>query len=86
MIDEDQKEPHFRQTAAIARKTGIATAILIIAVVIAAGVFPDATIFRFPAGFFVGGLLIFLLMPVLIFWFASSQNAVDRQYGASDEF
>ena len=85
MIDEDQRQPHFKQTAAIAKKAGLAALLLIIAVIATAGL-DTVSLLGFPADFFTAAMLVFLLMPVLIYWFAARQNTVDRQYGASDEF
>ncbi len=44
-----------------------------------------ATMLGLPAGYFLGGLLVPIVLVAAIFWFARSQGQLDRRFDATGE-
>ena len=45
----------------------------------------DATILGFPVGVFLAGIVVPPLTALAIFWFARSQERIDRRFGATED-
>lgn len=85
MIDEEQRQPHWASTVALAKKSvAIILAICLISVFFT-GVMDNVTLLGFPAGFYYAAQAAPLILAAVAFWFVRRQDAIDRQYGASDE-
>jgi len=61
------------------------TALIAVGPAILAPLTEDATILGFPAGAFLAGMVVPPLVAVAIFWFARSQERIDRRFGAGED-
>ena len=84
-MDEDQREPHWRQTTTLAKTTFLAVLAIILIAVFLAQLLDNFSLLGFPLGFFFIATAAPLLLAALGFWFIRRQDAIDRQYGASEE-
>ncbi len=85
MIDEDQREPHWRQTARLAKTTFILVLSVILIAVFLNHIFDAFTWLGFPLGYFFIAMAAPLIFAAIGFWFIRRQDTIDRQYGASEE-
>ena len=85
MIDEEQRQPHWARTAALAKKTTALLLGLCLIPVFFTDFLDQFTLLGFPAGFYYIAQAAPLVLAALAFWFVRRQDAIDRQYGASEE-
>ncbi len=85
MIDEEQRQPHWAKTVSLAKRSLVLLFAICLLPVFFTDVMNSVTILGFPAGFYFLAQVAPLLLAALAFWFVRRQDAIDRQYGASEE-
>ena len=79
-VTDDRETP--RWEASWALTVGVVAAALLIALapVMFASMTDHATLLGLPASYFLGGIVVPPLIAAAIFWFAGSQDRIDRRF------
>jgi putative solute:sodium symporter small subunit len=86
MIDAEHRKPHWRRTRLIALGALLAIMSMVIIVSVFADTLNGIAVMRIAFGYYLLSQGIIWLMVIAVFWFAARQDAIDRQYGASEYF
>ncbi len=85
MMNSEHRWRHWRGTKANALFAIAALLGILLIASVFAGLFASWSFLGFPFAFYMAGQGAFILMIILVYWFAGFQEKTDRHYGASEE-
>lgn len=80
-MTDSRETPRWEASRALAVGAIAAGTLFAVAPVASAPVTGTATVLGLPASWFLAGVIVPLAIAVTIFWFAGSQDRIDRRFG-----
>jgi len=85
MIEQEHREAYWKDT----RTNAIIAIVLLLAAVLLVGLFigffRNMHFLGFPLAYYLAAQGGFILLIIMVFWFSSRQEKIDRRHGASEE-
>ena len=79
-MTDSRETPRWEASWALTVGIIVAATLIALAPVMFASMFDQSTLLGLPASYFLAGIVVPPLIAVMIFWFAASQDRIDRRF------
>lgn len=83
-MTSSRETPRWEASWALTVGVIVAAALIVLAPVMFASMIDQSTILGLPMSYFLSGIVVPPLIAITIFWFARSQDRIDRRFGGPE--